>query len=69
MIGTVKSYDTRRGVGMITPARGGADIAVYVSEVERAGLASLNAGDSISYDVRTDRASGRSFAINLGAPS
>lgn len=54
---------------MITPARGGADIAVYVSEVERAGLASLNAGDSISYDVRTDRASGRSFAINLGAPS
>lgn len=67
MIGTVKSYDQRRGVGVITPTRGGPDVAVYVSEVERAGLASLFAGDPINYDVRTDRASGRSFAINLSA--
>lgn len=67
MVGTVKSYDPRRGVGAITPARGGADIAVFVSEVERAGLARLTEGESISYDISTDRASGRRFAINLGA--
>jgi CspA family cold shock protein len=65
MIGTVKSYDMRRGMGIIAPARGGADISVFVSEVERAGLSGLTAGDEISFDVKTDRALGRSFAVNL----
>lgn len=67
MIGTVKSYDPRRGVGAITPARGGSEIAVFVSEVERAGLACLFVGDAVSYDIRIDKASGRTFAVNLSA--
>ena len=65
MIGAVKSYDTRRGMGFITPDRGGADVTVFVSEVERAGFAVLASGDRLSFDVQTDRALGRSFAVNL----
>jgi cold shock protein len=65
VIGVVKSYDPRRGVGMIAPARGGADIPVHVSEVERAGFTGLASGERLRFDVQTDRALGRSFAVNL----
>ncbi|MGE0596683.1 MAG: cold-shock protein [Hyphomonadaceae bacterium] len=65
MTGAVKSYDKRKGVGAITPDRGGDDIAVYSSELERAGFSSLAFGDRLSFDVQIDRALGRSFAVNL----
>ncbi len=65
MIGAVKSYDARRGAGLICPDSGGADIAVHSNEVEQAGFASLACGDRLSFDVKTDRALGRSFAVNL----
>jgi CspA family cold shock protein len=64
-IGTVKSFDARKGSGFITPENGGADLFVHVSEVERAGIARLNGGERLSYDVQTDRALQRSFATNL----
>jgi cold shock protein len=67
MNGAVKSYDPRRGAGLLSPDRGGADIVVYVSELERAGLVTLSPGDRFSFDVKTDRALGRSFAVNLAA--
>jgi len=67
VIGAVSAYDARRGVGAITPDGGGADVAVFVSEVERAGLANLVLGERFSFDVQTDRARGRSFAVNLQA--
>jgi cold shock protein len=65
MDGAVKSYDARAGKGLICPDRGGADIAVHASEVERAGLARLSSGERLSFDVKTDKALGRTFAVNL----
>jgi cold shock protein len=65
--GAVKSYDTRRGAGLISPDGGGKDVFVYVSELERAGLVTLVEGERLSFDVRTDIALRRSFAVNLGA--
>jgi CspA family cold shock protein len=65
MDGAVKSYDGRLGAGLICPDRGGPDIAVHASEVERAGFARLASGDRLSFDVQTDKAMGRSFAVNL----
>jgi CspA family cold shock protein len=65
MKGVVRAYDTRRGVGAIAPDRGGEDIPVHVSEVERAGFTGLDVGERLSFDVQTDRALGRSFAVNL----
>ncbi|WP_395647270.1 cold shock domain-containing protein [Terricaulis sp.] len=65
MIGVVKSYDARRGVGVLTPDKGGAEIAVFASEVERAGLARLTPGERFSFAVKTDDALRRSFAVKL----
>jgi CspA family cold shock protein len=62
--GAVKSYDPRRGVGVIAPDKG-AEISVHANELERAGFARLADGERLSFDVKTDRALGRSFAVNL----
>jgi CspA family cold shock protein len=63
--GAVKSYDGRRGLGFISPDSGGVDIAVYSNEVESAGFARLASGERLSFDIKTDRALGRTFAVNL----
>jgi CspA family cold shock protein len=65
MIGAVKSYDPRRGMGELSRDDGGADVAVFVSEVERAGLANLTIGQRLSFTVQTDIARKRSFAVRL----
>ncbi len=65
MNGAVKSYDARRGMGELARDDGGADLAVYVSEVERAGLAGLAVGQRLSFSVQTDRMRKRSFAVRL----
>lgn len=65
MNGTVKSYDSRIGKGLIEPDRGADDVAVFVSEVERAGLATLSVGQRLSFAVQTDTMRKRSFAVRL----
>jgi CspA family cold shock protein len=65
VIASVKSYDSRRGVGELAPEDGGAAIAVFVSEVERAGLATLTAGQRLSCSVQTDPMRKRTYAVKL----
>lgn len=65
MIGAVKSYDPRRGAGLLSREDGGEDIAVFISEIERAGLSSLIVGQRLAFTIQTDRARGRSFAVAL----
>ena len=65
MNGIVKSYDGRRGMGQLTPDNGGADVDVFVGEVERAGLTTLDVGQRLSFGVQTDRMLKRSFAVRL----
>lgn len=64
MNGAVISYDARRGLGVIAAGKGG-QISVHANELERAGFARLADGERLSFDVKTDRALGRSFAVNL----
>ena len=47
-LGLVKCFDAHKGSGLITPDGGGPEVFVHVSAVERAGLASLDAGDRVS---------------------
>jgi cold shock protein len=62
--GTVKWFNPTKGYGFIQPSGGGAkDVFVHISAVERAGLRSLNEGQSIEYDIQTER--GRESAANL----
>lgn len=65
--GTVKWFNSQKGFGFIQPENGGPDVFVHISAVERAGMRSLNEGQKISYEIETDRRSGKSSAGNLQA--
>ncbi|MEN8723165.1 MAG: cold-shock protein [Alphaproteobacteria bacterium] len=63
--GTVKWFNATKGYGFIAPDDGGDDVFVHISAVERSGLAGLNEGDKISYDIEVDERRGKSSAANL----
>lgn len=65
--GTVKWFNTQKGYGFIQPAAGGPDVFVHISAVERAGLNGLRDGQKISYEIVTDRRSGKASADRLQA--
>jgi CspA family cold shock protein len=65
--GTVKWFNTTKGFGFIQPEDGGQDVFVHISAVERAGLGTLNEGQRISYELETDRRSGKQAAGQLRA--
>jgi CspA family cold shock protein len=65
--GTVKWFNSQKGFGFIQPTNGSHDVFVHISAVERAGMGSLNEGQTLSYDVVADRRSGKSAAENLRA--
>ena len=52
---TVKWFNPTKGYGFIQPQTGGKDVFVHISAVERAGLTSLNEGQTIQYDVVSSR--------------
>ncbi|HEY2534109.1 MAG TPA: cold-shock protein [Xanthobacteraceae bacterium] len=62
--GTVKWFNSQKGYGFIQPTGGGdRDVFVHISAVERAGLSSLNEGQSVEYEIVENR--GKSSAENL----
>jgi cold shock protein len=63
--GKVKWFNATKGFGFILPDEGGPDIFVHVSAVERAGLNSLNEGQTVAYDLEQDRRTGKTSAGNL----
>jgi CspA family cold shock protein len=64
-VGTVKWFNDQKGYGFIQPDDGGKDVFVHISAVERAGMRGLNEGQKISYELETDRRSGKQSAVNL----
>ena len=62
--GTVKWFNTVKGYGFITPDEGGKDAFVHISAVERAGIAGLDEGQRVSYELQPGR-DGKSSAENL----
>ena len=65
--GTVKWFNDQKGFGFIQPEDGSKDVFVHVSAVERAGLRSLTENQKISYEIETDKKTGKSSAGNLQA--
>ena len=65
--GTVKWYNDQKGYGFIQPDDGSKDVFVHVSAVERAGLRGLNEGQKVTFDLVSDRKTGKSSADNLRA--
>ncbi|MCJ2069759.1 cold-shock protein [Methylobacterium sp. J-030] len=66
-IGTVKWFNDTKGFGFIQPDDGGKDVFVHISAVERAGMQGLNEGQKISYEMETDRRTGKQSAGSLQA--
>jgi CspA family cold shock protein len=63
-IGTVKWFNAVKGFGFITPDEGGKDAFVHISAVERAGIAGLDEGQRVEYELQPGR-DGKSSAENL----
>ncbi|MBL8789485.1 cold-shock protein [Aestuariivirga sp.] len=63
--GTVKWFNTQKGYGFIQPDDGGKDVFVHISAVERAGLKGLKDGQKITFELITDKRTGRTSAGNL----
>jgi len=62
--GTVKWFNPTKGYGFIQPTGGGGkDVFVHISAVERAGLRSLNEGQTVEYEIESNR--GKESATNL----
>ena len=65
--GTVKWFNATKGFGFIQPDDGGQDAFVHISAVERAGMTNLNEGQKLSYDLVSDKRSGKMSADKLQA--
>jgi CspA family cold shock protein len=61
--GTVKWFNPTKGYGFIQPSSGGKDVFVHISAVQKAGLSTLNEGQSIEYEEIANR--GKTSAENL----
>ncbi len=63
--GTVKWFNTQKGYGFVQPDAGGPDVFVHITAVQRAGLRELREGDKLTYELVTDRRTGKTSAGNL----
>jgi cold shock protein len=61
--GTVKWFNPTKGYGFIQPSGGGKDVFVHISAVERAGLNTLNEGQTVEFEEVSNR--GKTSAENL----
>jgi CspA family cold shock protein len=64
-IGAVRWFDVPKGYGFIKPDDGGVDVLVDICAVERAGMACLDQGQRLSFEVVRDERIGRTCAENL----
>jgi cold shock protein len=61
--GTVKFFNNQKGY--LSPDKGGNDVFVHISALERAGLSSLSEGQKVSYDTEQDRRTGKTAVKNI----
>ena len=64
--GTVKWFNPQKGFGFIQPTDGSKDVFVHISAVEKAGLGTLNEGQTVSFDLEQGH-QGKVSAGNLKA--
>jgi cold shock protein len=61
--GTVKWFNPTKGYGFIKPTVGDKDVFVHISAVERAGFSTLNEGQTVEFELVSNR--GKESAENL----
>ena len=63
--GTVKFYNDQKGFGFITPDKGGKDVFVHATALERAGMRGLSEGQKVAFDTQEDRRTGKIAVGNI----
>jgi cold shock protein len=63
--GTVKWYNAMKGFGFIASDRGGKDIFVHASALDRAGIAGLTEGQQVAVDVIDGRKGPEATGLRL----
>jgi CspA family cold shock protein len=61
--GTVKWFDAKKGYGFIKPETGNEDIFVHISELQKAGLRTLEEKQTVEFEIATER--GRKSAKDI----
>ena len=67
-IGTVKFFNSDKGYGFIANEDGSGDSFVHISAVERAGMATLNKEQRVSYELETDQRGKTSAVLSTKRP-
>ncbi len=49
--GTVKWFNARKGVGMITPLAGGQDVFVHFTAIDGEGFRTLDEGQTVQFEM------------------
>ena len=62
--GKVKWFDANKGFGFIRPNDGSTDVFVHISALQSAGIATLDDGQSVKFELVAGR-NGKSAAGNL----
>ena len=62
--GTVKFFNAAKGFGFVARDDGGEDVFVHISAVQRAGMAGLDEGDRVAFDIEVDDR-GKFAAVNI----
>ncbi len=62
--GTVKWFNPTKGFGFIETSDGGNDVFIHISALERAGIATVNEGQELEFELAAGR-DGRTSADNV----
>jgi CspA family cold shock protein len=65
VVGIVKWYNAQKGFGFVTPDTGGKDVFVHATALERAGLTTLNEGQSVRMSVVTGSKGPEAASVSL----
>ena len=61
--GKIKWFDPKKGYGFITPDDGSKDAFLHISALEQAGIASIDEGQAVSYELAEQK--GKQSATNI----